>query len=384
MGVATTYNVGSANPSRSVTPVVAMHLRLALTAAIRPLLYWAVLALATGGAAAQESAQVPEPHVAVILPLQSQSFGRHAESVRLGILAAAAADQGGSNRVHVYATTEDPQQILAAYQRATSLGARAVIGPLTRNGVTFVARSGIVSVPTLALNQPEGEIILPRNFYVFGLQLEAEARQVAQLAHGQRHRNAFVVTGDTPLDTRIAQAFLAEWAQLKGEVAGQSTYTTEPAGLAKMRDQLAASRADVVFLTMGATRARFIRSYLGGNVSVYATSQVLASTSDSLANFDLDGVRFLDMPWLLQPDHPAVLSYLRADPPAAALDQERFYALGIDAYRIVQELLHPHRGNDALDGVTGTVTLDDAQQFTRTLVPAQFQQGSPHPLPVPR
>lgn len=361
-----------------------MHLRLALTAAIRPLLYWAVLALATGGAAAQETAPAPEPHVAVILPLQSPSFGRHAESVRLGILAAAAADQGGINRVHVYATTEDPQQIVVAYQRATSLGARAVIGPLTRNGVTFVARSGIVSVPTLALNQPEGEIILPRNFYVFGLQLEAEARQVAQLAYGQKNRSAFVVTGDTPLDARIAQAFLAEWEHLKGEVAGQSTYTTDPAGLTKMRDQLAASRADVVFLTMGATRARFIRSYLGGNVSVYATSQVLASTSDTLSNFDLDGVRFLDMPWLLQPDHPAVLSYLRGDPPAAALDQERFYALGIDAYRIVQELLHPHRGNDVLDGVTGTVTLDDAQQFTRTLVPAQFLQGSPHPLPVPR
>lgn len=354
-----------------------------MTFAIRRLLYWALLALATGGATAQETAPVAEPHIAVILPLQSASFGRHADSVRLGILAAAGAE-GNASRVRVYATTEDPQQILSSYQQATSLGARAVIGPLTRNGVTFLAHSGIVAVPTLALNQPEGEVLLPRNLYVFGLQLEAEARQVAQMAHAHRNRSVFVVTGDTPLDARIAQAFLAEWSQQKGEVAGQASYTTDSTALAKLRDQIAASRADAVFLTMGATRVRFIRAFLGSGVSLYATSQVLVSTTDTLANYDLEGVRFLDMPWLLQPDHPAVLSYLRSDAPAAALDQERFYALGIDAYRIAQELLHPHRSGESLDGVTGTVTLGDAQQFMRTMVPAQFVQGSARALAAPR
>jgi outer membrane PBP1 activator LpoA protein len=383
--------VGSTTFARSLKPDFAMHLRPAFDSAIRSLLYWAVFALATGGAAAQDlrngagpdAAGAAGPHIAVILPLQSTAFGRHADSVRLGILAAAAAGQGPGNKVYVYATTEDPQQIVAAYQRATSYGARVVIGPLTRDGVTFLAHSGIVSVPTLALNQPEGEMILPRNLYVFGLQLEAEARQVAQLAHRQKNRSIFVVNGDSPLDARIAQAFLSEWSALKGEVAGQFSYTTDAAGLAKLRDQLAASRADAVFLTIGATRARFVRSYLGSNVAVYATSQVLASATDTLANFDLEGVRFLDMPWLLQPDHPAVLSYLRSDPPLAALDQERFYALGIDAYRIAQELLHPYRTQEALDGVTGTVTLGDDQQFTRVLVPAQFSQGSPQALAAP-
>lgn len=344
-----------------------------------PLLYWALFAIATGTSLAQGTAEVAEPHIAVILPLQSASFGRHADSVRLGILAAIGADQASGTKLHVYATTEDPQQILDAYQRAISSGAKAVVGPLTRNGVTTLAHSGIVSVPTLALNVPEGEIILPRNLYVFGLQLEAEARQVAQLAFEQRGRRVFLVAGDSPLDNRIAQAFLAEWAALKGEVAGQFPYTTEPSGLARLRDQLTESRADLVFLTMGATRVRFLRSYLGSSLPVYATSQVLASISDTMANYDLEGVRFLDMPWLLQPDHPAVLSYLRADAQPAALDQERFYALGIDAYRLIQELLHPHRNTEPLDGVTGTIKLGDAQQFQRTLVPAQFTQGAARP-----
>ncbi len=345
-----------------------------------PLLYWALLAIATGTSLAQGTAQVAQPHIAVILPLQSASFGKHADSVRLGLFAAVGADQASGTKLHVYATNEDPQQILDTYRRAIASGAKAVIGPLTRNGVTTLAYSGIVSVPTLALNVPEGEILLPRNLYVFGLQLEAETRQVAQMAFEQRGRRLFLVTGDSALDNRIAQAFLAEWATLKGEVAGQFLYTTEPSGLSKLRDQLAESRADLVFLTMGATRVRFIRSYLGSSLPIYATSQVLASNSDALANYDLDGVRFLDMPWLLQPDHPAVLSYLRPDSPPTAFDQERFYALGIDAYRLIQELLHPYRNSEPLDGVTGTIRLGDAQQFLRTLVPAQFTQGAARPM----
>ena len=347
-----------------------------------PLLYWALLAIATGSARAQTT-QVAEPHIAVILPLQSASFGRHADSVRLGLLAAVGADQASGAKLHVYATTEDPQQILDTYSRAIALKAKAVVGPLTRNGVTTLAYSGIVSVPTLALNVPEGEVLLPRNLYVFGLQLEAEARQVAQLAFEQRGRRLFLVAGDSALDTRIAQAFLAEWASLKGEVAGQFLYTTESSGLSKLRDQLAESRADLVFLTMGAPRVRFTRSYLGSSVPIYATSQVLASSFDTLANYDLEGVRFLDMPWLLQPDHPAVLSYLR-DGPLAALDQERFYALGIDAYRLIQELLHPYRNAEPLDGVTGTISLGDAQQFLRTLIPAHFIQGVARPMSLGR
>jgi outer membrane PBP1 activator LpoA protein len=364
-----------------------MQLRPALSLLVAALLYWAPTALSTRPAAAQDSenagASPAHAHIAVILPLQSASFGKLADSVRLGILAAAGLTQENGPGVTVYATTEDTDQILTAYQRAVSRGARAVIGPLTRNGVTALALSGVVSVPTLALNIPDGDILMPRDLYAFGLQIEAEARQVAQLAFSNGVRRAFVVAGETSLDGRIAQAFLGEWSRLKGEVAGKFSYTTEASALAKLREQLPASKADAIFLTMGATRVRFIRSYLGSSLPIYATSLVFASSADTLANFDLEGVRFLDMPWLLQPDHPAVMSYLRPDVKRSALDQERFYALGIDAYRIVQELLRPYEPMVSLDGVTGTITPTDTQQFTRSLVPARFSQGRAKPVEAP-
>ena len=355
-----------------------MQLRLAFRMWVRSSLYWWLIALATGFAGAQESTEVivREPHIAVILPLQSNSYGKHAESVRLGILNAAANGPSGRLKVKIYATSEDPQQILTAYERATSLGARAVIGPLTRNGVTSLAQSGIVSVPTLALNIPDADVSLPRDLYVYGLQIETEARQLAQFALRLGGTKAFIIVGDTTLAIRISQAFSEEWKKIGGAVTGQFGYTTDSAALAHLREQIINANADIVFTSLDGARARFVRSYIGTAIPIYATSMVFTSNLDTLANFDLEGIRFLDMPWLLQPDHPAVISYARPTAQRAGLDQERFYALGIDAYRLAQELLRPYESMEPLDGVTGTITLNNLHQFTRTLVPAQFSQGS--------
>ncbi|CAN0493505.1 unnamed protein product, partial [Phaeothamnion confervicola] len=193
----------------------------------------------------------------------------------------------------IYGTDEDSQHIIAAYRQALALGARAVIGPLTRNGVTALAQSGLVSVPTLALNIPDGEIQLPRDLYVYGLQIETEARQVAQYAVRHGGSKAFVIAGDSPLGGRIAQAFSEEWKKLGAEMTGRFEYTTDSALLARLQEQVSNSKADSVFMSLDAARARFIRPYLGASVPIYATSMIFTSNSDALANHDLEGVRFL-------------------------------------------------------------------------------------------
>jgi outer membrane PBP1 activator LpoA protein len=115
-----------------------------------------------------------------------------------------------------------------------------------------------------------------------------------------------------------------------------------------------------------------MRSYLGLSMPIYATSLVNEGT-DTLARLELNGVIFVDMPWLLLPDHPAVLSYGRpAD--AQTLEFQRFYALGIDAYRIAQGLIGGAE-SALLDGVTGTVSMDRERRFVREPVPAQFTSG---------
>jgi hypothetical protein len=81
------------------------------------------------------------------------------------------------------------------------------------------------------------------------------------------------------------------------------------------------------------------------------------------------------MPWLLQPDHPAVMIYPRAKP-AMNPDMERLYALGIDAFRLLQIMLDSSYQRDLpLDGVTGHIQLGSNNQFQRESIPALFNEG---------
>jgi len=127
----------------------------------------------------------------------------------------------------------------------------------------------------------------------------------------------------------------------------------------------------MLFLAADAEKARAVRPYLDNAIPTYAISQIYGASGAAGRNLDLNQIRFVEMPWFLLPDHPAVISYPRPANPLS-IEQERFYALGIDAYRITLQLLHPT--DWPLDGVTGQIALD-GQQFTRELTAAQFRQG---------
>jgi outer membrane PBP1 activator LpoA protein len=128
----------------------------------------------------------------------------------------------------------------------------------------------------------------------------------------------------------------------------------------------------MVFLAADREQARMARPFFNNNIAVFATSQVNSGRDDSRANADLNGIRFVEMPWLVQPDHPAVMVYPR--PEGLAADQERFYALGIDAFRVAAALLKGARSL-SLDGVTGRLTLYD-NHVAREPVQAVFRNGA--------
>lgn len=322
-------------------------------------------------AAPIESGHLDVPHIALLLPLNSGTFGRHAEAVKNGFLAAARVQGRTPLPLRVYSVDDDPRHIAEAYRKVLAAGAYLVVGPLTRDGVTVIA-DGPVPVPTLALNVPESGTRLPANLYMLSLHIEAEARQVARLAYQEGRRNAMTVKVDTPLMRRIHQAFVEEFSRLGGAHVAEYAYTTDPAGLSRIKQAAGLEVADMAFLALDFPRARRARPYLDP-LALYATSQVHPGSAGPLAGFDLAGVRFLDMPWVLQPDHPAVMVY----PPSGyrdALDLERFYALGIDAFRIAQELASG-KTNVSLDGVTGRITLERDQHFARGLTTVHFNQG---------
>ncbi|MDP1634112.1 MAG: penicillin-binding protein activator, partial [Gallionellaceae bacterium] len=83
--------------------------------------------------------------------------------------------------------------------------------------------------------------------------------------------------------------------------------------------------------------------------------------------------------WMLQPDHPAVMVYPRAETPMAP-DLERLYALGIDSWRLMQVLFEQKTARALpLDGVTGRITLT-GHLFQREAILAIMRAGQGLPL----
>jgi uncharacterized protein len=322
------------------------------------------------------------PRIGVLLPLSSHSFGRAAESLQRGFEHAARLETDSGFDIVIYATTEDPANVLTGYERALADGPQLVVGPLTRNGVTALARNLRAGTPVLALNAPEDEAILPQGMLAFSLQVENEARKVAQMAFADGRRTALTIVDDQALMGRIERAFVEQFLKEGGQVIGQFAYRTSTADLMALREAASSGGVDTVFLALDGPRARLAVSYARGTAQVYATSQILDGRPDRIRDAELNGVRFVAMPWLLERDHPAVMAYAGAgaDFPAAT-DLERLYAFGIDAYRLAAAYL---RGNDLardpLDGVTGRLLLQGDGHFARELTPAQIVDGLPVPL----
>jgi len=309
----------------------------------------------------------PEPHIALLLPLQSAVFGTAADTVRQGFEAAAILERQGLP-VRIYGCSDESTDITTLYHHAIGQGALAVVGPLTRSGTSALATEQNFPVPTLALNTAEDPSV--DQLFFFGMAAEAEAKQVARLVKQHGLHQVIILTTQAQLSKRLQFAFEEEWNSLGGIILREVEFNDDPAVLADITDL----PDTAIFLAADAGKARRIRPYLLNKLPIYATSQIFVGNSDSLTNYDLNGIRFVDMPWLLQDDHPAVMTYPRANPPLSA-DRERLYALGIDAFRLIQLLL-ANQINTALplDGVSGDIQLH-GHVFQRTALPAVLAQG---------
>jgi uncharacterized protein len=185
--------------------------------------------------------------------------------------------------------------------------------------------------------------------------------------------------GATALAKRIQDSFEKEWQRLGGEVVAKISFNNDANDGQRIKSPLDRAQPDVVFIAGDPRAARFARPYLPTGVSVFATSHALDARAGNVANIDLEGVRFLEMPWFVEKDHPAVMAYSRPVE-SMPIDYERLYALGIDAWRLTQVILKSANSPSAmrnispLDGVTGRLTLDGGQ-FVRALSTVEIRDG---------
>jgi len=324
----------------------------------------------------------PAVRVALLLPLESQALAQPAEAVRAGFMAGYERDRVGIT-VNLVPTGDSSQAALDAYRRAAEQN-DIVVGPLARPAVAALTQSGVVTKPTIALNHPQTGGPLPRQMLVIGLSLEDEARQVADWAAGEQPAgNALIVTGRATWQQRLSGAFGARWSEL----GRQHTIVELPIAdgyvdgnaLAGLRARLQSEPPQLMFAALDAAQLRQVRSSLGTSLPTYATATANPGRDPYAVAPELAGVRILDLPWTVQPDHPAVVQYPRASMGDDGLVMQRLYALGIDAYRVARELAAQPGGAFELDGVTGRLSVDmgrAAPAFRRTESGAVVRDGA--------
>jgi uncharacterized protein len=306
----------------------------------------------------------PPVPVALLLPGQGTPFARAAEAVRLGFFAAHSV-ANANLAIQLIEVDDNIAQLRTALAAAQKHGAKMVVGPLTRTLVNALGDGRVIApLPVLTLNLPETDASVAPESLSFGLAVETESRQVVRLAlrdvppppSTPATPRFLILAGESPLARRMATAF-RDGLREQGERVTLIDVRVGYAFLQTLTEQLATLKIDAVFCALDARETAFVRPRLPREIPLYATSQVnLGGAESSLLAPDLDGVKFVDMPWLIEPEHAAVMVYPRSDV-ALSGELQRLYALGIDSYRVMLEWLVGRRAFE-LDGVTGKLRVD--------------------------
>lgn len=346
--------------------------------------------------------------VAVLLP-QSGALAAAANAIRDGLLTAhfqnLAQQQPTPELVFIDSAGADAATL---YQQAVAQGAQLVLGPLDKTQVASLATLGRFPVPVLALNQTDSGSALPRNFFEYGLAPEDELRQIAREAWREGKRNASLLYPNNDWGRRLAQGFTDIWQSMGGQVLASRAFDKDGAGAipgllltdASSRRQRNLARLaplplqffehprqdlDFLLLVADASQARQIKPLLNfhfaSRLPVFALSYVYQGTVNPIKDRDLDGVRFTDIPWILED------SSLHREVATLWPDQhgpyQSLFAMGLDSYRLIDHLpLLAAAPGMHLPGQTGALGLDSNQRIGRELYWAVFNQGKAVTLPV--
>lgn len=332
------------------------------------------------------------PPVALLLPLQGP-LATIGQSVKQGFLAAA--EENGSSPRIILIDTPVETSMQTAYSEAIAKKARVIVGPLLKPQVQSIA-SLQTTLPILALNYLNADISTPPQLYQFGLSPLDEAEQATQIAWQRGKRAALIITAHGRWGSQIGEAFAQQWQALGGTVVGQLALSHNPSHITKqMRHFLHFKRPhdrrtdfDVIFLASSPQIGRQVKPLLkffyAGDIPVYATASIYSGIPGSQRfDNDLNQVIFCAAPWSLANDRiaPQLYQQLQSTSPARFSRNSQYYALGVDAFHIVQQLDRLNQSPEqTLQGTTGILSFNRQHRITRQVTCAQFQHG--HLVPI--
>ncbi len=350
--------------------------------------------------------------VALLLPVTGR-LASYGKAIRDGFLASHYQTQASGGLVPLLRVYDSAQHanIGATYRQAVADGAKMVIGPLTKEAVAaLLEQVPQLEVPTLALNRIDGNQF-PGMLFQFGLAPEDEARQLAQIANGEGYRRTLALIPEGSWGENVADSFAEHWRQLGGDVVGRSRFDAATKNYSKViqsalqldRSEQRASLlrqitgkrfefeprrrgdADFIFLVARPHEAQAIKPLLAyhyaGDLPVYATSHVYNGIPEPDKNRDIDGIKFVHIPWVLNEVTPERRGILDELPQSGAY--QRMYALGVDSYRLFPRLRQlTSLQNSRVFGETGSLQLNPLRQIERELLLAEFSNGKAKNIPI--
>ncbi len=239
-------------------------------------------------------------HIAILLPTYSAGLTKISETITKGIFLARAADKKTLLPIASYSLEYDSlDKLQLTYEKAVQKGAKAIIGPLTKKAVKKLVTTNLNFVPTICLNVvPETEEI-DKNIFLFGLQIENEAKKLAKLAFSEGGRKILTVAEDSSVYQRFLRSVENEWLSQSGEIIAQFSYTDLNNDMSRINELLEDTEADTILIAVSPDAAQSLRPYLGTRLPIYAPSIIHTSRIDKLRMHDLEEVRFLEMPWII-------------------------------------------------------------------------------------
>lgn len=366
-----------------------------------------VVSLPTTPTAEQRPALSGQPHkIALLLPLKGK-YAEKSQAIRNGFLAAYYSDDQNKSGINVRVIDTSNKDIANVYNETAAAGIDMIVGPLTKPDVNTIAQLDTLKVPTLALNtldDYQNKLIV--NLYQFGLLPQDEALQAADKIFKDGHNQVAIVAPNSTAARNVVNIFKNKYESLGGKIITTTNfYTVDYDNQVRQllgidADQLKhrqnnepiKHRDDInaIFLVASPEEARLIAplfKYYADDIKVYATSSVYSGIPNATLDSDLNGVIFCDMPWVIKNPNDLAVQWRDLRNKISTLWSGSFnanpklYALGIDAYKLAislnQLINSPTTG---IDGISGTLTLDNGNHVYRELLWSEFQNGIPKPI----
>lgn len=348
------------------------------------------------------------PHLALLLP-QSGKLQDAAKFIQAGFLDAnnqAKINHATAFNIQIYDTAQMPLEAL--YRKALAEGASAIVGPLEKEAVNNLSTINITQ-PTLALNENDASQPLAPELFEFALSPQNEAMEIAHKAFQDGKTHVLIIAPDAPWSQLMIKQFALTWDELGGIVSDTLLYRPQTSLQEAIKNFLAFNEAawqakekashqtdadnteistpihrqdaDMIFLIASPEKARSIvpllKYYFANDLPVYASSLIHQVTEDIIANKDLEGVLFCDIPLLLEEtdDMKNARNQIANENLPVSAESLRLYAVGRDAYQIMTQTdaLLDHHFEQA--GMTGLLYLGDDQKIHTHLTWAEFNNG---------